>query len=162
MNRNNREQTTLTADGTLYMFYHQPFDASCLLSEDNYFHENARLPLPTRGRLRLNMGAKTIANPQRVCVGGEDATCIASNVATSNAMGVFDGVGGWWQQGANSGVYTRELARTTGAYLAQLGPDNLAALRFAIENNPHIGTSTACIAGLTQGYLRGINVEILA
>lgn len=100
------------------------------------------------------MSGVGIPHPDKVHLGGEDAHFI-----TADAFGVFDGVGGWDEDGVNSGLYSRRLAQLTAAQVDRMGPGAVRdALSFAAERNEQIGTSTACVAGLHGRHLIGVNV----
>lgn len=76
-----------------------------------------------------------------------------------NAFGVFDGVAGRTKEGVISKIYARELCRLTAEYVAGAGQRYIVdALNNAVMNNREPGTSTACVASLSQGHLRGVNV----
>lgn len=109
---------------------------------------------PVRQELRLSMSKDVIPHPKKAATGGEDAHFI-----TENAFGVFDGVGGSRQEGIDPARYSRKLAKLTAEHVLRNGPGAIEnALQFAVENNTEKGTSTACVATLHQGHIRGVNV----
>ena len=81
---------------------------------------------------------------------------------TSTAIGVADGVGGYAEQGIDSGIYARGLM--TGVkdfYEARRGSivEPLTALEHSFHNNSAAGASTACIASVDGAKsLRVLNV----
>lgn len=99
-------------------------------------------------------GALCIPHPEKADKGGEDAYFVQKN-----ALGVFDGVGGWASIGVDAGLYSKELALLTANYLAREGSWNVVeALKNATEKNQSIGSSTACVVGLRADKLVGVNL----
>lgn len=96
---------------------------------------------------------------------GEDAMFIQAR-----DIGVFDGVGGWRDQGIDPGIYSRQLADGVSDYItmcrkvdADADIDLAKALDVGAETcvlNKLTGSSTACIATLDEkiGSLRTINL----
>ena len=77
---------------------------------------------------------------------GEDGHCI-----TTTAVGVADGVGGYAEQGIDSGIYARGLMTGVKEYYeARRGSyvEPLAALEHSFHNNRAAGASTACVASV--------------
>lgn len=104
--------------------------------------------------LTFRTGVVCIPHPEKADKGGEDAFFIQKN-----ALGVFDGVGGWASIGVDAGLYSKELARLTANYIVSEGPSAVVeALKHATDNNRAIGSSTACVVGLDSGQLIGVNV----
>lgn len=99
-------------------------------------------------------GVVCIPHPEKADKGGEDAFFVENN-----ALGVFDGVGGWASIGVDAGLYSKELARLTRNYVLREGPSAIVdALKHATEKNRAIGSSTACVVGLDGAKLIGVNV----
>lgn len=99
---------------------------------------------------------------------GED-----SSVQTNRAIGVFDGVGSWKDDGVDVSRYTRSLARhTSHALMGKKGRTTrgaLDAVYYGMKSTDKPGTSTACVAGMdgksegstdisTGRTLKGINI----
>ena len=58
----------------------------------------------------FEFGNCLIPHPDKADRGGEDALFTSDEM---NALGVSDGVGGWYFRGVNPGIYARELMRLT-------------------------------------------------
>lgn len=101
--------------------------------------------------LRWRCGAVCIPHPDKAEKGGEDAYFVVPN-----AVGVFDGVGGWASVGVDPGLYSKQLARLTAANVAD--GDVRAALEKATEDNKAIGSSTACVLALHDRALKSVNL----
>lgn len=99
---------------------------------------------------------------------GEDAS-----VQTNRAIGVFDGVGSWKDDGVDVSRYTRSLARHTNhALMGEKGRTIRGAwdaVYYGMKTTDKPGTSTACVAGMdgkseggtdvsTGRTLKGINI----
>lgn len=99
---------------------------------------------------------------------GEDAS-----IQTNRALGVFDGVGSWKDDGVDVSRYTRSLARHTSQAL--MGRNGISmrgardAVYYGMRSTEKPGTSTACVAGMdgrleagkevsTGHTLKGINI----
>lgn len=96
---------------------------------------------------RLAAGSASIPHPDKVAKGGEDAW-----FASSEGLGVFDGVGGWASVGVDPGLYSKELARRTQGWMGEFGQGGaVKALEKAVGEVEAIGSSTACVVGLVQG-----------
>ena len=108
-------------------------------------------------RPRLDAGVALIPHPSKASTGGEDAY-----FSLPSSWGVFDGVGGWADQGVDPGLFSRQLANQTGMALeAQGAPaaDPLRALQQGLARTTEVGSSTACVVCLTaDGRLRTLNV----
>lgn len=104
--------------------------------------------------LSFRCGVVIIPHPEKAEKGGEDAFFVEKN-----ALGVFDGVGGWASIGVDAGLYSKELARLTAEHVRKNGPGTVVdALRVASGANRAIGSSTACVVGLNQAQLTGVNL----
>ena len=112
-------------------------------------------PIPnTPPSFTFHTGVVSIPHPDKAEKGGEDAFFVQKH-----AMGVFDGVGGWASIGVDAGLYSKELARLTAAYVTHHGTNCIVeALKNAAEQNHAIGTSTACVAAISNAHLIGINL----
>lgn len=128
-----------------------PLSESSTLSKDDASMLKSSLPDPS---LTFRSAVVSIPHPEKTEKGGEDAYFIQKN-----ALGVFDGVGGWASIGVDAGLYSKELARLTANYICNQGPAAVVeALKSASENNNAIGSSTACVIGLEGSQLIGVNV----
>lgn len=104
--------------------------------------------------LAFRSGIASIPHPEKADKGGEDAFFVQRT-----AIGVFDGVGGWASIGVDAGLYSKELARLTAAYVDRQGSAAVVdALKSAKDNNRAIGSSTACVIGLNDDKLVGVNL----
>ncbi|KZV27335.1 protein phosphatase 2c [Dorcoceras hygrometricum] len=90
---------------------------------------------------------------------GEDAHFILQE---ANAIGVADGVGGWFRKGIDSGEYSRELMRNTVAAIKHRrrkgAVDPKCVLHEAFLKTEAKGSSTACVITLDGRTLRAVNV----
>jgi protein phosphatase PTC7 len=103
----------------------------------------------------FEFGNCLIPHPNKADRGGEDALFTSDEM---NALGVSDGVGGWYFRGVNPGIYARELMRLTEVAIQAGQRDPVKALRQAYEGNKERGTATACVALLDDGRLNSVNV----
>ena len=103
----------------------------------------------------FEFGNCLIPHPDKADRGGEDALFTSDEI---NALGVSDGVGGWYFRGVNPGIYARELMRLTEVAIQAGQRDPVKALRQAYEGNKERGTATACVALLDDGQLNSVNV----
>ena len=103
----------------------------------------------------FEFGNCLIPHPDKADRGGEDALFTSDEM---NALGVSDGVGGWYFRGVNPGIYARELMRLTEVAIQAGQRDPVKALRQAYEGNKERGTATACVALLDDGQLNSVNV----
>ena len=103
----------------------------------------------------FEFGNCLIPHPDKADRGGEDALFTSDEM---NALGVSDGVGGWYFRGVNPGIYARELMRLTEVAIQAGQRDPVKALRQAYEGNKERGTATACVALLDDGRLNSVNV----
>jgi len=102
-----------------------------------------------------------IPHPDKEDTGGEDA-CFTSPLH----YGVFDGVGGWANMGVDSGQYSTDLAALTFYHMNKqkengaIQVDIIEALRYAMQKNIHVGSTTACVVSYSQecGILNGANL----
>ena len=103
----------------------------------------------------FEFGNCLIPHPDKADRGGEDALFTSDEI---NALGVSDGVGGWYFRGVNPGIYARELMQLTEVAIHAGQRDPVKALRQAYEGNKERGTATACVALLDDGQLNSVNV----
>lgn len=104
--------------------------------------------------LNFLSAAVSVPHPDKLRTHGEDAT-----LQLNNALGVFDGVGGWKKEGIDSGKYSRGLAALIRLRLYDQPRTSVSdAVAFAIANNVHKGTSTACVSTIQNGRMKGLNV----
>mmetsp|Transcript_9604 Transcript_9604/g.30372 ORF Transcript_9604/g.30372 Transcript_9604/m.30372 type:complete len:261 (+) Transcript_9604:12-794(+) len=109
---------------------------------------------------RLDAAAVVLPHPDKVATGGEDAW-----FARGSTFGVFDGVGGWAEQGIDPGLFSRALAVETarevaGIEGAEAAEEDLArALDTARSRVTAVGTCTACLVHLSaSGSLTALNL----
>jgi len=108
-------------------------------------------------RLRFSCGAFAIPHPDKQAKGGEDAYFVNSKL---DVVGVFDGVGGWASLGIDPKLYSQKLSALTAHKINQYGAKFIMkALSEAVDENEHIGSSTACVVSLSEeGTLSGLNL----
>ncbi|CAG9463554.1 unnamed protein product [Pedinophyceae sp. YPF-701] len=97
--------------------------------------------------VHLNMGVFMIPHPDKAHKGGEDAFFLCEDCG-GGAAGVADGVGGWAEQGVDSGQYSRALCENTRAACHGVQPElnsPKAALKVAHAQTEGLGSSTACV-----------------
>jgi len=113
----------------------------------------------TTQRFVLNTEYCLLPHPAKAAKGGEDA-CFA----TSHAVGVADGVGGWAQRGVDAGLYSGTLMREAQSRAKDLADTcPVALLHEAYEATQStedlLGTTTACVVTLCDsGTIRGANL----
>lgn len=108
----------------------------------------------TREPLHFNSVVVSIPDPRKAGSRGED-----SHFMSSNALGVFDGVGGWLDVGIDSGEYARELAILTENKLnSKIKVDLKSAVKNAVQENKLLGSSTICVAHLADNHIKVLNV----
>lgn len=108
--------------------------------------------------LVLHSVSVSVPHPRKVHKRGEDASFM-----TSNAVGVFDGVGSWSRYNIDAGLYAKKLAaasedvilrgKTRGTQLSAR-----SILSEAVQRTTVAGTSTALIAVLSDDKLNVCNV----
>lgn len=105
-------------------------------------------------KLKFHSISVSIPHPEKLHRKGEDASFI-----NSSALAVFDGVGGSMSRGVNSGTYSRALASLTGeTFFSKPNMSIKSALKTAARAITMRGSTTACVAELYHGFMRGINV----
>ncbi|KAJ6816174.1 putative protein phosphatase 2C 80 [Iris pallida] len=113
---------------------------------------------PGGGDLKLLSGSFYLPHPDKAETGGEDAHFIC---AEEQAIGVADGVGGWADQGIDSGRYARQLMSNSAAAIreqAKGSVDTGAVLEKAYSKTREMGSSTACIIALTDQGVHAVNI----
>jgi len=105
--------------------------------------------------LRFEFGDCLLPKKDKADRGGEDALFTSVELG---ALGVADGVGGWYFRGVDPGIYARGLMRRTAAAVQAGQRDPVKALRDAYDKNKGKGTTTACVALLDGGQLNSVNV----
>lgn len=94
--------------------------------------------------LYFRYGAKNIPHREKMEKGGEDAW-----VATSQLLVVCDGVGGWANQGIDSGLFSKQLVFDIRKLFEDKPSYDLKTLLVdAVKMNQQIGSSTAVLAKL--------------
>lgn len=96
----------------------------------------------------------SIPHPEKLHKHGEDASFIHRR-----ALGVFDGVGSWAQDGIDAGKYSKQLASLTEVlYHSKDNTSIVQSLSGAVSRNSYKGSCTACVAEMKEDSLCGINV----
>lgn len=98
--------------------------------------------------------AISIPHPDKIGKHGEDA-----HFLMNDAIGVFDGVGGWEKSGVDAGRYSKNLATLTSSFLIHYPNESIeSAIHHAVSENRELGSSTACAISVKDGQLFGINI----
>ena len=110
----------------------------------------------------FNLSVGLIPHPDKKHKGGEDAFFLYNNSYCS-AIGVADGVGGWMEQGVDSGIYSKQLLGHVYDYINYwngYNPDVVLkkSLTYAKNNTKVLGSSTASVLLLSNGYLYTANI----
>ncbi|GLJ13618.1 hypothetical protein SUGI_0216430 [Cryptomeria japonica] len=108
--------------------------------------------------LKLQSGACCLPHPDKEETGGDDAHFICT---AEQAIGVADGVGGWVDEGVNSGMYARELMDHCVAAIQEepRGSIDLSrVLEKAYVSTKSKGSSTACMLALSDQGLHVVNL----
>lgn len=96
----------------------------------------------------------SIPHPKKLCKHGEDAS-----LQLTRALGVFDGVGSWNDDGIDPGKYTKKLSSLIEAHLYDNEHASISdAVQHAVFSNKLQGSSTICAAEVHGRKLRGLNV----
>mmetsp|Transcript_180 Transcript_180/g.391 ORF Transcript_180/g.391 Transcript_180/m.391 type:complete len:312 (-) Transcript_180:730-1665(-) len=120
-------------------------DAMSDVTTESTVGKEETCPEQNRKKLVLKCGAHMIPDSRKGDQ-GEDAWFIQDSAA-----GVFDGVGGWRKKGVDPGKYSRALRDGSVQYIKEHGVGDLKlALKHAVEGNPNLGSSTACLAAMPQ------------
>jgi len=93
-------------------------------------------------------GAILVPHPDKADKGGEDACFVLKQ---SGAFGVFDGVGGWAEEGVDPAEYSEKFAEKSAQSILRGTQDPVEVLRDAHEETQVVGSCTACIAMLKDG-----------
>lgn len=104
---------------------------------------------PSNRVLKLLSGSCYLPHPDKEETGGEDAHFIWDE----QAIGVADGVGGWADQGIDSGQYSRSLMLHSVDAIEEEPKGSINPLRVlekAYAKTKEKGSSTACIIALTD------------
>ncbi|KAG6511543.1 hypothetical protein ZIOFF_029611 [Zingiber officinale] len=112
---------------------------------------------PSNRVLKLLSGSCYLPHPDKEETGGEDAHFIWDE----QAIGVADGVGGWADQGVDSGQYSRSLMLHSVDAIEEepKGSINpLKVLEKAYARTKEKGSSTACIIALTDQGIHAVNL----
>jgi len=90
-----------------------------------------------------------VPHPDKTEYGGEDSCFVLKR---SNAFGVFDGVGGWSDEGVNAAEYAETFALEAANAVMKDGERNpVQVLCRAHERTKVVGSSTACVCVLEKG-----------
>jgi len=98
-------------------------------------------------------GAILVPHQDKADKGGEDACFVLKQ---SGAFGVFDGVGGWAEEGVDPAEYSEKFAEKSAQSVLAGQRDPVAVMRDAHEATQVIGSCTACIAVLKNGNVLDI------
>ena len=110
----------------------------------------------------FNLSVGMIPHPAKRYKGGEDAFFLYNNNNCSS-IGVADGVGGWAEQGIDSGIYSKKLLSHVYDYIDNWNGYNAdvvlkKSLNYAKNNTKVLGSSTASVLLLNNGYLYTANI----
>lgn len=95
-------------------------------------------------------GAILVPHPDKADKGGEDACFVLKQ---SGAFGVFDGVGGWAEEGVDPAEYSEKFAEKSAQSVLRGTRDPVAVMKDAHDETQVIGSCTACIAMLKDGNI---------
>ena len=121
-------------------------------------------------QLRLEYGASVVPHPAKARTGGEDAHLAIGRLLqargereVTGAFGVFDGVGAWVNEGVDSGIFSRTLARQTRDALSRQSwassLDLTAALSAGLQATHEVGSTTACLLSFDRsGVVHALNL----
>jgi len=98
-------------------------------------------------------GAILVPHPDKAAKGGEDACFVLKQ---SGAFGVFDGVGGWAEEGVDPAEYSEKFAEKAAESVMSGKRDPVAVMTDAHNATQVIGSCTACIAVLREGNVLNI------
>ena len=124
----------------------------------------------TLPNLHLEYGASVLPHPAKARSGGEDAHLVIGRLLrargereVTGAFAVFDGVGAWVNEGVDSGLFSRTLARQTRDALSRQSwassLDLTAALSVGLQATHEVGSTTACLLSLDRsGVVHALNL----
>lgn len=122
--------------------------------KSNYVCSVPSKPRKAAEPLHFNSVVVSIPDPRKAGTRGED-----SYFMSSDALGVFDGVGAWLDVGIDSGRYARKLAELTKYYLRKYKTLDLKSAAYtAVRNNNLKGSSTICAAHIVDNHIKVLNV----
>jgi protein phosphatase PTC7 len=98
-------------------------------------------------------GAILVPHPDKAEKGGEDACFVLKQ---SGAFGVFDGVGGWAEEGVDPAEYSEKFAEKSAESVLSGKRDPVAIMTEAHAETQVLGSCTACIAVLRDGSVLDI------
>jgi len=129
---------------TCSLFYASLFTSTIknrILSQTD---KNDKIDNKNNDRNQIQIGSYLIPHDDKIDKGGEDAWFIANDGKT---VGVFDGVGGWANEGVDPRDYSTTLSTQCKEAVDQRNITNpVEILRYGYEQSKHvIGSSTACI-----------------
>jgi len=103
------------------------------------------------------MGSYLIPHDDKIDKGGEDAWFVANDGKT---VGVFDGVGGWANEGVDPRDYSTTISTQCKLAVDQRNITNpVEILRYGYEQSKHvIGSSTACIIRIDDNSFYSANL----
>ena len=96
----------------------------------------------------MSAGAILVPHPDKAAKGGEDSCFVLKQ---SGAFGVFDGVGGWAEEGVDPAEYSEKFAEKSAESAMRGTRDPVQIMTDAHASTQVIGSCTACIAVLQNG-----------
>ena len=97
----------------------------------------------------IDASAILVPHPDKSDTGGEDSCFVLKR---SNAFGVFDGVGGWQEEGVNPAEYSETFASEAAKAVTRDRMRNpVDVIVQAHEKTRVIGSSTACVCVVDEG-----------
>ena len=97
----------------------------------------------------VDASAILVPHPDKSATGGEDSCFVLKR---SNAFGVFDGVGGWSDEGVNPAEYSETFASEAAKAVTKEKMRNPVDIMVrAHEETRVIGSSTACVCVVEEG-----------
>jgi len=111
-------------------------------------------PADAETRLEVvSAGAILVPHPDKADKGGEDACFVLKR---KGAFGVFDGVGGWAEEGVDPAEYSEQFAERSAQSVLNGERDPVKVMKEAHEKTQVIGSCTACITVLKDGNVLDI------
>ena len=101
----------------------------------------------------VSAGAILVPHPDKADKGGEDACFVLKR---KGAFGVFDGVGGWAEEGVDPAEYSEQFAERSAQSVLNGERDPVKVMKEAHEKTQVIGSCTACITVLKDGNVLDI------
>ena len=104
----------------------------------------------------MDASAILVPHPDKSATGGEDSCFVLKR---SNAFGVFDGVGGWSDEGVNPAEYSETFASEAAKAVTKDKMRNPVDIMVRAHKMTRVvGSSTACVCVVEEGEATFANV----